>query len=31
MGWREEETVNLMHEARGPRKRPISDADRLAL
>jgi hypothetical protein len=31
MGWHEEEAVNLMHEARGPRRRLISDADHLAV
>jgi hypothetical protein len=30
-GWCEEEAVNLMHEATGPRRRPISGADRLAV
>jgi hypothetical protein len=30
-GWCEEEEVNLMHEARGPQRRLISGADRLAV
>jgi hypothetical protein len=31
MGWREEEAVNLMHEARGPQRHLISDVDCLVV